>query len=118
MKILKWVPVALAAVHGGFSVTLLGISHLMPMGGLGGGIGHITALLAFVLNLPGVLTLKPFYTSSPSDGPFSVFLGSLGMIVITDIYVLLLLTVLCFGIAKAMKWANQSVEATADPQSG
>ena len=118
MKIMKWKPIALTAIHGGFSLFLLAVSHLMPLGGVGGGIGYCTALLAFMINLPGIHTLKQFYTTSPSDGPLSMLIGSIGMIAITDIYLFLFLSLAFYGIGKLMKSANNRVEDTGDPLRG
>ena len=103
---MKWTPITLTAIHGGFSFFFLAVSHLMPMGGAGGGIGSLITLLAFIINLPGILTLKQFYTSSPNDGPLSRLIGLIGMIAITDIYLFLFLILAFFGVGKLMKSAK------------
>jgi len=61
------IPTMLTAIHAAISLLLFGTSHAMPPGGIGGGIGYITALAAFIINLPGVLTIRQF-TAIPQDG--------------------------------------------------
>ena len=100
----------LTAIHGAISLLLFGTSHAMPPGGIGGGIGYITALAAFIINLPGVLTIRQFYTSSPDHGPLTIWVGSIGMILITDIYLFLSLTIVCIIIARIKNSANHAAE--------
>lgn len=112
MKIMKRIPTILTAIHGGFSLLLLGISHSMPLGG----IGYFAALTAFIINLPGILTIRQFYTSSSNDGLLSVWVGSFGMILITDIYLFLFLTIICLIIGRMKNSANNRVETTTLPR--
>lgn len=98
----------LTAIHGASSFVLFGISHGMPLGGIGGGVGYMTALAAFIINLPGVLTIRQFYTSSPDDGPLTIWVGSIGMILITDIYLFLFLTIICMIISRMKNWEKHA----------
>ena len=94
MKIMKRIPIIIAVIHGGFSLSLFGISLSMPSVGIGGGIGYATAFAAFIINLPGVLTIRQFYTSSPTHTHLVVWTTSIGMILITDIYLFLFLMII------------------------
>jgi len=57
----------LSLVHPAISVCFLALGHLLPAGRITGGIGYLASLLAFLINLPGVFLIQPFYTSSGSD---------------------------------------------------
>jgi len=113
---MKHIPIILTTIHGGFSLLLIGISSAMPLGGTGGGIGYITALAAFVINLPGVLTIKQFFTSSPKHRSLSTWVVSAGMILITDIYLFLFLTFIFWMIGRTRNLAKKRVRATVLPQ--
>jgi len=83
----------------------------MAPGGIGGGIGYVTALAAFIINLPGILTIRQFYTSSPDHGPLTIWVVSIGMILITDIYLFLFLATICIIIARMKNTTNHAAKA-------
>ena len=103
MRKVKNLPFILTAIHGTFSLGLLLLSSILPAGGFAGGIGYIAALGAFLINLPGCLTLHHFYAASVSDGPILKWGELVGMILITDFYLLILLYIITWGMARMIK---------------
>ena len=54
---------------------------------ISGGLGYTTGLLAFLANLPGVMLIKQFYRSTPSESAAAKFLVYFSMIGITWLFV-------------------------------
>lgn len=76
----RWFLVSLA--HPLFSVIGIVLGHTIS-GGPCGWLGYAAALSAFLVNLPGVLLIKPFYHSTPTELASTTCLVYFAMIAIT-----------------------------------
>lgn len=61
MRLSRLIPL----LHASSSLALLAAGAMLPSGGNLGAVPYIASLLFFLINLPGVLLLQLFYTSSP-----------------------------------------------------
>ena len=100
MRKLKNLPFFLTAIHGTFSLGLLLLSSILPAGGFAGGIGYIAALGAFLI-----------------DTPWLVRRFVVGMILITDFYLLIFLYIITWGMARMIKGPTTGC-TVCSPQAG
>lgn len=88
------------------TLAFAGFSAVLPMGGTFGALGYVLALLAFILNLPGVLVVQRFYhsTASPTTGAYSFLLVAA---LITWLACIIPLACLASAIARRLRRASR-----------